>query len=181
GLSPDQIARGLESLDGVPGRLRRVDLGQPFTVLVDYAHTPDSLEKTLRLVRSLVSGPVIAVFGSAGERDRAKRPLQGAVSARLADFSIFTSEDPRFEDAEAIIAEIAAGAADAGAVAGRDYVQIEDRRQAIRVALRRAEPGGAVVLAGKGHEQCIIYGAERRPWDEATEATRALEEMGYRS
>lgn len=181
GLSPDQIARGLESLDGVPGRLRRVDLGQPFTVLVDYAHTPDSLEKTLRLVRSLVSGPVIAVFGSAGERDRAKRPLQGDVSARLADFSIFTSEDPRFEDAEAIIAEIAAGAADAGAVAGRDYVQIEDRRQAIRVALRRAEPGGAVVLAGKGHEQCIIYGAERRPWDEATEATRALEEMGYRS
>lgn len=179
GLGPAAIARGLESLAGVPGRLRRVDLGQPFTVLVDYAHTPDSLEKTLRLVRGLVSGPVVAVFGSAGERDRTKRPLQGAVSARLADFSIFTSEDPRFEDPDTIIAEIAAGAEATGAVDGHDYLQIEDRRLAIREALRRAQPGGAVVLAGKGHEQCMIYGAERRPWDETTEAIRALEERGY--
>ena len=179
GLSPAMIARGLETLDGVPGRLRRIDLGQPFTVLVDYAHTPDSLQKTLRLVRGLVSGPVIAVFGSAGERDRTKRPLQGEVSARLADFSIFTSEDPRFEDPDLIIAEIAAGADLAGAVEGRDYLQLEDRREAIREAMRRAESGGAVVLAGKGHEQCIIYGAERRPWDEANEAIRALTELGY--
>ncbi|MFO7269852.1 MAG: UDP-N-acetylmuramoyl-L-alanyl-D-glutamate--2,6-diaminopimelate ligase [Sphaerobacter thermophilus] len=179
GLSPETIARGLESLAGVPGRMRRVDLGQPYTVIVDYAHTPDSLEKSLRLLRSLVPGRVIAVFGSAGERDRAKRPLQGAVSARLADFSVFTSEDPRFEDPDAIIAEIAAGARDAGAVEGRDYVCIEDRRAAIRAALDWARPGDGVLLAGKGHERCIIYGAERRPWDEAREAELALRERGY--
>src|SRR5690606_1946517 len=102
-----------------------VALGQPFEVIVDYAHTPESLEKTLRLVRGLVRGRVIAVFGSAGERDRVKRPLQGAVGARLADFSIFTSEDPRCEDPEAVIAEIAAGAEAVGAVEGRDYFRIE--------------------------------------------------------
>lgn len=179
GLEPDAIARGLESLPGVPGRMRRVDLGQPFTVIVDYAHTPDSLEQSLRLLRSLVPGRVMAVFGSAGERDRAKRPLQGAVSARLADFSVFTSEDPRFEDPEAIIDEIAAGAREAGAVEGRDFLCVEDRRAAIRAAFERAEPGDGVLLAGKGHERCIIYGAERRPWDEAKEAALALRERGY--
>lgn len=179
GLSPDTIARGLESLDGVPGRLRRIDLGQPFTVVVDYAHTPDSLEKVLTLVRHLVPGKLIAVFGSAGERDRAKRALQGAVSARLADLSIFTSEDPRFEDPDQIIAEIVAGAREAGAIEGRDYLCIEDRGAAVREAINRAEPGDGVVLAGKGHEQCIIYGMDRRPWDEAREAERALRERGY--
>ncbi|MDI3341518.1 MAG: UDP-N-acetylmuramoyl-L-alanyl-D-glutamate--2,6-diaminopimelate ligase [Sphaerobacter sp.] len=179
GLSPDVIARGLASLPGVPGRMRRLDLGQPFTVIVDYAHTPDSLEKALRLIRSLVPGRIIAVFGSAGERDRTKRPLQGAVAARLADFSVFTSEDPRFEDPDAIIAEIAAGAREAGAVEGRDYICVEDRRAAIRAAIERAAPGDAILLAGKGHERCIIYGAERRTWDEAEEAALALRERGY--
>ncbi|CCF82834.1 UDP-N-acetylmuramoyl-L-alanyl-D-glutamate--2,6-diaminopimelate ligase [Nitrolancea hollandica] len=179
GLSAGEIAEGIGSLESVPGRLRRVALGQPFEVIVDYAHTPESLEKTLRLVRGLVRGRVIAVFGSAGERDRVKRPLQGAVGARLADISIFTSEDPRCEDPEAIIAEISAGAEAAGAVEGRDYFRIEDRRAAIRAAIERAGPGDAVVLAGKGHEQCIIYGVERRPWDEAGEAMAALQGIGY--
>lgn len=180
GMAPAEIAEGLATLDGVPGRLRRVDLGQPFSVIVDYAHTPDSLEKTLTLVRGLVRGRLIAVFGSAGERDRTKRPLQGAVSARLADFSIFTSEDPRFEDPDEIIAEIAGGAQDSGKVEGRDYLCIEDRRLAIRSALGRAQSGDAIVLAGKGHEHCMIYGSERRPWDETEEAMRALQELGYR-
>ena len=179
GLSPAEIAAGLGSLDGVPGRLRRVVAGQPFEVIVDYAHTPESLEKTLRLVRGLVSGRVIAVFGSAGERDRVKRPLQGRVGARFADIAIFTSEDPRCEDPEAIIAEIAAGAKAAGAVGGSDYLCIEDRRAAIRAAIERARPGDAVVLAGKGHERCMIYGVERRPWNEAGEAMSALREIGY--
>ncbi len=179
GVSAGEIAEGLASLESVPGRLRRVALGQPFEVIVDYAHTPESLEKTLRLVRGLVRGRVIAVFGSAGERDRVKRPLQGTVGARLADISILTSEDPRCEDPEAIIAEIAAGAEAAGAVEGRDYFRIEDRRAAIRVAIERAGPGDAVVLAGKGHERCIIYGVERRPWDEAGEAMAALRGIGY--
>lgn len=179
GLSAGEIAEGLDSLEGVPGRLRRVVLGQPFEVIVDYAHTPESLEKSLRLVRGLVRGRVIAVFGSAGERDRVKRPLQGAAGAKFADISIFTSEDPRCEDPDAIIAEIAAGAAAAGAVEGHDYLRIEDRRAAIRAAIERAMPGDAVVLAGKGHEQCMIYGVERRPWNETGEAMAALQGIGY--
>lgn len=179
GLSAREIAEGLGSLEGVPGRLRRVVLGQPFEVIVDYAHTPESLEKTLRLVRGLVSGQVIAVFGSAGERDRVKRPLQGKVGALFADLSIFTSEDPRCEDPDAIIAEIAAGAEATGAIEGRDYLRVEDRRAAIRTAIERARPGDAVVLAGKGHERCMIYGVERRPWDEAGEAMVALRGIGY--
>lgn len=179
GLTPEEIAQGIAALDGVPGRLRRVDLGQPFSVVVDFAHTPESLEKALSLVRGLATGRVIAVFGSAGERDPTKRPLQGAVSARLADFSIFTSEDPRFEDPDQIIAEIAEGAIEAGAVEGQDFVRIEDRRAAVREAIARAMPGDVVVLAGKGHEQCIIYGSERRPWDETQEAEMALRERGY--
>jgi UDP-N-acetylmuramoyl-L-alanyl-D-glutamate--2,6-diaminopimelate ligase len=179
GLDVAAIARGLESLESVPGRLTRVDRGQPFSVFVDYAHTPDSLEKMIRLLRSLVPGRVITVFGSGGERDRAKRPLQGEVSARLADLSVFTSEDPRFEEPEQIIEEIAAGARRAGAVQGKQFLAIEDRRAAIRAALQAAKVGDVVLLAGKGHEQCIIYGQERRPWDEASEAALALEEMGF--
>ncbi|HLI52110.1 MAG TPA: UDP-N-acetylmuramoyl-L-alanyl-D-glutamate--2,6-diaminopimelate ligase [Thermomicrobiaceae bacterium] len=178
-MSPDQIAAGLESLAGIPGRLLRVDEGQPFTVIVDYAHTPDSLEKTLSLVKSLSTGRLCAVFGSAGERDPTKRPLQGAVSAKLADFSIFTSEDPRFENPETIIRDIARGAEAAGAVEGRDYRCIEDRRAAIAAAIEWARAGDAVVLAGKGHEHCIFYGAERIPWNEAEEAAKALRMHGF--
>lgn len=181
GLSLEQIRAGLERLEHVPGRLRRVERGQPFSVIVDYAHTPDALRRVLELVRGLVPGRLITVFGSAGERDRAKRPLQGEMAVRLADFSIFTSEDPRFEDPERIIAEIAEGARSAGAVEGRDFLRIEDRRRAIREAMRRARPGDAVLLLGKGHERCMIYGSERRPWDEVGEAEAALAELGYRS
>ncbi|HVX30623.1 MAG TPA: UDP-N-acetylmuramoyl-L-alanyl-D-glutamate--2,6-diaminopimelate ligase [Nitrolancea sp.] len=174
GIDLATIADGLEALESVPGRLARVDEGQPFNVFVDYAHTPDSLEQTMALLRSLHAGRLIVVFGSAGERDRAKRPVQGAVAAKLADFSVFTSEDPRFEDPDAIIAEIARGALDAGAREGVDFVRCEDRQEAVVTAIRAARPGDVVLLAGKGHEQCIIYGAERRPWDEARAARMAL-------
>lgn len=179
GLSLDQIAAGLNSVTAVPGRMSRIDQGQPFSVYVDYAHTPDSLEKAIRLLRSLVPGRIISVFGSAGERDTAKRPVQGAVSARLCDYSIFTSEDPRFEDPDEIIDQIAAGARAEGKTEGQEFVCIEDRRRAIQAAIDYAEPGDAVLLAGKGHEQCMIYQAERRPWDESTEARRALSERGF--
>ena len=179
GLTADEITRGLESLRAVPGRMVRIDRGQPFNVFVDYAHTPDSLEKILRLVRGMVPGRVIVVSGSAGERDRVKRPLQGDVCARLADLAIFTSEDPRFEDPDAIIEEIAAGALRAGKERGRDYLLIEDRKAAIEAAMDAAGPGDAIVLAGKGHEGCIIYGAERRPWDEVAEAEQALAHRGF--
>ncbi|MGA7670599.1 MAG: UDP-N-acetylmuramoyl-L-alanyl-D-glutamate--2,6-diaminopimelate ligase [Nitrolancea sp.] len=181
GLDLETIVDGLESLRSVPGRLARVDEGQPFNVFVDYAHTPDSIEKTIRLLRSLNSGRIIAVFGSAGERDRAKRAVQGAVAARLADFAVFTSEDPRFEDPDVIIDQIARGAIEAGAREEFDFVRRENRQQAIETAFEAAGPGDVVLLAGKGHEQCIIYGSERRPWDEASAARAALQIRGFSS
>lgn len=179
GIEPEAIVSGLETLDAVPGRLARIVEGQPFSVFVDYAHTPDSIEKTIRLLRSLNDGRMIVVFGSAGERDRLKRATQGTVAARLADFAVFTSEDPRYEDPDVIIDEIARGAVDAGAREGTDFVRRENRQQAIETAFSAARPGDVVLLAGKGHEQCIIYGSERRPWDEASAARTALRALGY--
>jgi UDP-N-acetylmuramoyl-L-alanyl-D-glutamate--2,6-diaminopimelate ligase len=133
------------------------------------------LEKVLTLLRGLhPGGRIIAVFGSAGERDVEKRPLQGAVSARLADISVITSEDPRFEDAEAIIAQIAAGAEAAGANRDETLFCRRDRRDAIRLALGLARVGDCVLLAGKGHEGSIIWGREKLPWDETAVAREIL-------
>ena len=159
--------------------MERIELGQPFTVLVDYAHTPGAFEKLMGIVRPLTGGQLIAVFGSAGERDREKRAIQGQVAARFCDLLVLTDEDPRLEDREAIIAEIARGVEAAGKRAGGDYLCIPDRPAAIRAAFERARPGDIVLLLGKGHEGCIIYGEEKVPWDEAGEARRALREMGY--
>jgi UDP-N-acetylmuramoyl-L-alanyl-D-glutamate--2,6-diaminopimelate ligase len=179
GVELGQIAHSLSRAAPVPGRMATIDEGQPFTVIVDYAHTPDSLAKVLRLLRDLnPHGRLIAVSGSAGERDTLKRPLQGEVSARLADVSVFTTEDPRFEDADKIIAEIAAGADAAGRQRGRDYHCVTDRREAIRLAFSLAHPGDCVLLAGKGHERSIIWGLEKRPWDEAQVASDLLVELG---
>jgi UDP-N-acetylmuramoyl-L-alanyl-D-glutamate--2,6-diaminopimelate ligase len=179
GMSPSAIAAGLGALESVPGRLEAVDEGQPFLVLNDYAHTPDALRSVLREARGLTGGRVLTVFGSAGERDLAKRAVQGAVAMELADFAVFTSEDPRYEDPEAIIAEIARGAQEAGGHAGVHFACIEDRRLAIQEALSRARPGDVVLLAGKGHEHSMIYGAERRPWSDSDVARALLREMGY--
>jgi UDP-N-acetylmuramoyl-L-alanyl-D-glutamate--2,6-diaminopimelate ligase len=178
GIGLDQIVESLGRAPAIPGRMERIDAGQQFGVIVDYAHTPDSLSKVLTLLRSLnPGGRLIVVTGSAGERDIAKRALQGAVCADLADYSLFTTEDPRCEDPDAIIAEIAAGAASRGSVEGRDFVCITDRMSAIREAIGRAQPGDIVLLAGKGHELSIIWGLEKRPWDEAAAARQALEEL----
>lgn len=180
GVEVDDVRRGLEAAPGIPGRMDRIDLGQTFTVVVDYAHTPESLRKIMTLLRSLhPNGRLIAVSGSAGERDPTKRPLQGAVSAELADLSIFTSEDPRNEDPERIIAEIAAGAVAAGGVPGESVLQIVDRRAAIGAAFAVARPGDCVLLAGKGHETSMIWGYEHRPWDEAAVARELLREGGH--
>jgi UDP-N-acetylmuramoyl-L-alanyl-D-glutamate--2,6-diaminopimelate ligase len=179
-IDPESIAAALGTAPAVPGRMARVHCGQPFSVVVDYAHTPDSLEKVLTLLRQLhPGGRLIVVFGSAGERDREKRPLQGAVAARLADVSVITSEDPRFEDGDAIIAQIAAGARAAGAVDGRSLFCRTERRDAIRYAVGLAHAGDCVLLAGKGHEGSIIWGREKRPWNEAAVAKDALAEAGY--
>jgi UDP-N-acetylmuramoyl-L-alanyl-D-glutamate--2,6-diaminopimelate ligase len=179
GLPLDRLADGLGRLTGVPGRLERIDLGQPFLVVVDYAHTPESLAKVLRLLRPLTAGRLIAVFGSAGERDVAKRAWQGRISVELADVSLLTSEDPRHEDAAAIVAAIAAGAAAVGAIEGRDYIQEPDRQRAIDRAIGLAQPGDTVLLAGKGHEQSIIVGSVHQPWDDRAAARRALRAGGW--
>jgi UDP-N-acetylmuramoyl-L-alanyl-D-glutamate--2,6-diaminopimelate ligase len=170
GIDDAAIAAGVEALHGVPGRFEAVDEGQPFTVLVDYSHTPDSLENALGAARGLGEGRVLAVFGCGGDRDRAKRPLMGRVASELADVALLTSDNPRSEDPDAIIAETLAGAtAD---------VEVEpDRARAIARAIELARPGDVVVIAGKGHEQGQEIAGRKLPFDDrvvAREALRAL-------
>ena len=169
----------------LPGRMARIDEGQPFTVVVDFAHTPDSLANVLREMRARTAGHVIVVFGAAGERDRAKRPEMGRIAAMHADVSVLTDEDPRLEDRDAIIDEIASGARRAGAVEGAGFFRVPDRREAIRFAVDRAGPGDVVVLAGKGHETTIdgaLLGAPHSiAWDETAEARAALRRAGFGS
>jgi UDP-N-acetylmuramoyl-L-alanyl-D-glutamate--2,6-diaminopimelate ligase len=180
GVGLDAALQALGRVPGVRGRMERVEQGQPFSVLVDYAHTPGAFEKLMRLMRPLTAGRLIAVFGSAGERDREKRAIQGEVAGRFCDLLVLTDEDPRFEDSLAIIAEIAEGAQRAGKQSGHGYLVCPDRAAAIRRAFEEAEAGDIVLLLGKGHEGCIFYGAEARPWDEAAAARQALTELGYR-
>jgi len=179
GVSLAQVRDALGRATPVRGRMDRIDAGQPFSVIVDYAHTPESLEKVLALLRPLTSGRLIAVFGSAGERDRAKRPKLAAAAARYADHFVITQEDPRLEDPAAILAEIEAGALEAGKRRDRDYQVIDDRTEAINAAIAAAAEGDTVLLAGKGHEGSIIVGEEKRPWDEAAAARAALRARGF--
>jgi UDP-N-acetylmuramoyl-L-alanyl-D-glutamate--2,6-diaminopimelate ligase len=174
GLTLDEIRDGLERYQGVSGRMERVDLGQPFAVIIDYAHTPQSLEKVLRELRPITRGKLIAVFGSAGDRDREKRPWMGEIAARLSDYAVFTNEDPREEDAMTILSEIAAGAEEVGWTEGDQYARIEDRRQGSAHAVRKAGPGDTILLAGKGHERSILIGRGKEPWDERAAAEAAI-------
>jgi UDP-N-acetylmuramoyl-L-alanyl-D-glutamate--2,6-diaminopimelate ligase len=169
---PDSaIAAGLEALDGVPGRFEPVEEGQPFTVLVDYAHTPDSLENALRSARGLTSERVICVFGCGGDRDRGKRPVMGRIAGGLADLAIVTSDNPRSEDPQAIIEEIVSGAT--------AELEIEaDRREAIARAIEEARPGDVVLIAGKGHEQGQQFRDRTVPFDDREVAREALRRLG---
>jgi UDP-N-acetylmuramoyl-L-alanyl-D-glutamate--2,6-diaminopimelate ligase len=164
---------------GVPGRMERIDAGQPFAVVVDYAHTADSLGKVLRMLRPVTHGRLIAVFGSAGERDPTKRPAMGRVGAELADLTVVTDEDPRLEDPRAINEAIADGARAAGAVDGESLMVIDDRREAISHAIGLAREGDVVLLAGKGHETSIFYGGAKLPWDDREVARGALAAAGW--
>jgi UDP-N-acetylmuramoyl-L-alanyl-D-glutamate--2,6-diaminopimelate ligase len=179
GIDLDLAARALGDVLGVPGRMETVDMGQPFGVVVDYAHTADSLGKVLRVLRPLAGGRVIAVIGSAGERDPTKRPVMGRASAELADVTIVTDEDPRLEDPREINEAIAAGARAAGGRDGETLFVIDDRPAAIGHAIGLAREGDVILLAGKGHEKTIIYGTEGRWWDEKEVARRALRDAGF--
>ncbi|HEX5713579.1 MAG TPA: UDP-N-acetylmuramoyl-L-alanyl-D-glutamate--2,6-diaminopimelate ligase [Solirubrobacterales bacterium] len=174
GVEPEQIAAGLARAGRVPGRFEPVDEGQGFAVLVDYAHTPDSLENVLRAARRLTAGRVIAVFGAGGDRDRDKRPKMGRAGAELSDLAVITSDNPRSEEPAAIVAEVAQGAG------GGAEVEIEiDRREAIALALARAEAGDTVVIAGKGHEQGQEFeGGRKVPFDDREVAREELRKLG---
>jgi UDP-N-acetylmuramoyl-L-alanyl-D-glutamate--2,6-diaminopimelate ligase len=170
GIEPDAIARGIEHVTGVPGRFEAVDEGQPFTVLVDYAHTPEALENVLTEAREITAGRLICVFGCGGDRDRSKRPLMGDVVARLTDTPIVTSDNPRSEDPRAIIDEILVG------LIGQPEVE-PDRQKAIASALARAGEGDVVVIAGKGHEQGQEFADRVVPFDDREVARETLRRL----
>ncbi len=182
GLDPAAVRAGLESVEGVPGRMERIEAGQPFAVVVDYAHSPASLTGVLDLLAPIAAaggGGLIAVFGSGGERDTAKRGAMGRIAAERCRLVVATDEDPRGEDRQAIVEEIVRGAEAAGGRRGVDVLAIPDRREAIAAAFERAAPGDVVLLAGKGHEASILYADGPIPWDEAAEARLALAALGY--
>jgi UDP-N-acetylmuramoyl-L-alanyl-D-glutamate--2,6-diaminopimelate ligase len=171
------IAEALSEMPGIPGRFESVEEGQPFAVVVDYAHTPDGLENVLRAAREITAGRLIAVFGCGGDRDRTKRPMMGRIAAEWADHVIVTSDNPRTEDPRAIIDEIRPGVDDGRA--GRDVrVEIEpDRRRAIGVAVSSAGAGDLVLIAGKGHEPYQEIGGVRHPFDDRQVVREALRDM----
>ena len=180
GVSADTAAVGLARAARVPGRFEPIDEGQGFTVLVDYAHTPDSIENVLRAARRLTDGRLISVFGAGGDRDRDKRPKMGRAGGELSDLVVVTSDNPRSEEPAAVVAEVAAGAG------GAPELEVEvDRRAAIGLALARAEPGDTVVIAGKGHEQGQEFeGGRKIPFDDrevAREELRRLAAEGQRA
>jgi UDP-N-acetylmuramoyl-L-alanyl-D-glutamate--2,6-diaminopimelate ligase len=182
GLDPEAITAGLEGLAGVTGRMERVDLGQPFGVVIDYAHSPNSLQVVLDELAPMAAasgGGLIAVIGSAGERDIEKREQMGRIAAERCRLVIVTDEDPRDEDPMVIIDAIAEGAKAAGAVDRRSLLRIRPREDAVRTAIRAAKPGDVVLLAGKGHENSILVanGGEI-PWNERGAAVDALKELG---
>jgi UDP-N-acetylmuramoyl-L-alanyl-D-glutamate--2,6-diaminopimelate ligase len=180
GVGVSAIEEGLRRLRAVPGRFEVVDRGQPFTVVVDYAHTPDSLDNVLRAARGVAErsdGRVLCVFGAGGDRDRGKRPLMGAVVAKLADVVVVTSDNPRSEDPQSIIDAILEGVI-AEKADGPDHVNV-DRAAAISFALHAARPGDVVVIAGKGHETGQEFADRTIPFDDRSVAADALSELGH--
>jgi len=177
GIEPEAIQEGISKVRHIPGRMEKVDRGQPFTAIVDFAHTPNSLRRALETARGLVvgDGRVIAVFGCAGRRDVEKRPMMGRLAARLADYTILTAEDPRTEDLETIIEEIAEGCREGGGVEGQTFERVPDRGAALTRAVELAQPGDVVIACGKGHEQSMCFGETEYPWDDRAGLVAALE------
>jgi len=217
GLDPETAAHGIAAFPGVPGRMERIELGQPFTAIVDFAHTPNALRVALETVRQIIfttentesteknnknsvdsvlsavshrraagvrgtngvvkQGRVIAIFGSAGLRDREKRRMMAEVAAELADITILTAEDPRTESLEAILEEMAAGARLKGGAEGETFFRVPDRGEAIRLGVRLAQEGDIVIACGKGHEQSMCFGTTEYPWDDRVAMRAALSEL----
>jgi UDP-N-acetylmuramoyl-L-alanyl-D-glutamate--2,6-diaminopimelate ligase len=163
GIPAADIASGVATVTNVPGRLERVEAGQSYPILVDYAHTPDALARLLQAVRELTDKKILLVFGCGGDRDRGKRAPMGEIAGRLADIAIATSDNPRSEDPEAILKDVEAGLSASGAT---KYLKVVDRGEAIRQAIELANPGTVVVIAGKGHETTQVIGAREIPFDD---------------
>ena len=174
GISVENTRQGIEALSGVPGRMERIHEGQPFTAIVDFAHTPNSLKRSLATVRQITPGRVIAVFGCAGLRDVEKRVLMGEIAAELADITIITAEDPRTESLEAIIEETAQAMIRKGAVEGETFYRVLDRGRALYRATQLAGSNDVVIALGKGHEQSMCFGQTEYPWDDRDALRAAL-------
>ncbi len=182
GLAPSVVANGIALLDGVPGRMERIELGQDFGAIVDFAHTPNALKVALETARAFLprdrpDARLICVFGSAGLRDRAKRRMMAETSIRLADESVFTAEDPRTESLATILQDMADGARAQGGREGESFWRISDRGEAIRFGIRRARPGDTVMVCGKGHEQSMCFGNVEYAWDDRVAMRAALAEL----
>ena len=188
-IKPEIAAQGIASLDGIPGRMERIDLGQNFTAIVDFAHTPNALKVTLEAARAMLSplpagegkgvrenSRVISVFGSAGLRDKEKRRMMADTSAELADLTVLTAEDPRTESLNGILEEMAEGAKSKGRREGETFWRVPDRGAAIRFALKLAQPGDIVLACGKGHEQSMCFGTREFLWDDRIAVRAALSE-----
>jgi UDP-N-acetylmuramoyl-L-alanyl-D-glutamate--2,6-diaminopimelate ligase len=180
-IKPKVAAHGISALDGIPGRMERIDMGQSFTAIVDFAHTPNALKVSLEAAREMLpsekKGRVIAVFGSAGLRDKAKRRMMAEISTELADLTVLTAEDPRTESLDGILEEMADGARSRGGREGESFWRVPDRGEAIRFALRLAREGDIVLSCGKGHEQSMCFGAREHLWDDRTAMRAALSEF----
>jgi UDP-N-acetylmuramoyl-L-alanyl-D-glutamate--2,6-diaminopimelate ligase len=177
GISPETAVRGIELMRAVPGRMERISLGQDFTAIVDFAHTPNALKVALETVRQMTAGKVLVVFGSAGLRDRAKRRMMAEVSVQLADLTFLTAEDPRTESLDGILNEMADAAKACGGEEGRNFWRVPDRGEAIRKAVWMAQPGDVVIACGKGHEQSMCFDEVEHPWDDRIAMRAALAEL----
>lgn len=177
GLSKEQVERGIAALEGVEGRMTRIDEGQDFDVIVDFAHTPDSFEKLFRDLKPVIKGKLIVMFGSAGRRDVDKRAVQGKLAGLYADEVVITEEDDRDIDGESIMKQIAGGADRAGKKQGRDLFMVLDRTEAINFAIGRAQKDDTVLLLGKGHEKTIERADGEHLWDEIGTAHSALKKL----
>jgi UDP-N-acetylmuramoyl-L-alanyl-D-glutamate--2,6-diaminopimelate ligase len=174
GLTPAEVQQGIAALPGIPGRMERINEGQPFMAVVDFAHTPNALRRSLAVARTLTPGRVIAIFGCAGLRDVEKRVLMGHIAAELADLTIITAEDPRTENLDALIAATAETMLADGAIEGQTFERVPDRGRAIYRAVQLAKPEDIVIAFGKGHEQSMCFGHVEYPWDDRQAMRSAL-------